>query len=135
LLNYRLGIFRDSKTFTFEYSSVHNNYDQDAITLNHHVGLQFPRFRGLDAEAFGEYTLYTLNYLKKEQSAANYSEDGYILGMNLTYKPSERFTLSERITADAEIRDYFYKQSHQNDPPPYKRRFSSFYVISATGGN
>jgi len=125
LLEYKLGIFRDSKTYTFGYSDIRKNDDDDAITLNHHLNFKFPQFHGLDAEMFGEYSVYTLNYLKKERSTANYNEDGYLMGLNLTYKPSERFILSERVTADAELFDYFYKKSHLNDPPPYKRRFSS----------
>jgi hypothetical protein len=129
-LEYKLGLFRDSKTYTFEYSnngvSYHKQDDVDAITLNHRCCLKLPLFHGLDtAEAYGEYSVYTLNYLKKERSSANLTEDGYRLGLNLMHKPSERFMLSERLAADAEVFDYFYKQTHLNDPPPYKRRFSS----------
>jgi hypothetical protein len=124
-LAYTLSIFRDSKTFGPGYSDIRNNYDQDAVTLNHHVGLQFPRFHGLDAEVYGEYSVYTLNYIKKEQSRANQVEDGYCLGLNMVFKPMERFTLSERIRADAEIFDYIYKRNHIGDPPPYRRKFSS----------
>ena len=124
-LAYTLSIFRDSKTFTFGYSGIRNNFDQDAITLNHHLSIQFPQFHGLDAGAFGEYSVYALNYIKKAQSAANQTEDGYCIGFNLVYKPTERFTLSERIRADAEIFDYIYKRSHLDDPPPYNRKFQS----------
>jgi len=128
-LEYRLVVFRDSKTYTFEYinnfQSHRKGADDDAITLNHHLGAKLQQFHGLDVELYGEYSVYTETYLKKEMSSANNTEDGYSLGLNLTYKPSERFMLSERVRADAEVFDYFYKQSHLNDPPPYNRRFSS----------
>ena len=128
-LQYKLVVFRDSKTYTFEYinnfQSHRKGADDDAITLNHHLGAKLQQFHGLDAELYGEYSVYTETYLKKEMSSANHTENGYSLGLNVTYKPSERFILSERVRADAEVFDYFYKQSHLNDPPPYNRRFSS----------
>ena len=61
------------------------------------MGVKLKQFHGLGAELYGEYSVTTLNYLKKELSAANQTEDGYSLGLNFTYKPSERFTLSERV--------------------------------------
>jgi hypothetical protein len=126
-LEYKLSIFRNSETYPFGFfrDSVRNDNDDDAITLNHHCDFKFPRFRGLDAEAFGEYAINTINYLKKKRSSGNRTEDGYLLGLNLVYNPSERFSLSERIAAEADIIDYFYKRSHLNDPPSYNRRFSS----------
>jgi hypothetical protein len=128
-LEYKLSVLRDSKTYTFTYTdqgrSISKPADEDAITLNNHLGVKLKRVYGLDAELYGEYSVTTLNYLKKELSAANQTEDGYSLGLNLMYKPSERFTLNERVKADAQVFDYFYKQSHLDDPPPYKRRFSS----------
>ncbi|MBN2188995.1 MAG: hypothetical protein JW699_06045 [Chitinispirillaceae bacterium] len=128
-LEYTLGIFRNSRTYTFCFSpdSVRNYNDDDAITLNHQGRFKLPRFRAIEAEAFGAYSVNITNYLKKEdgRSSENRTEDGYLLGLDCSYRPSERFSLSERITAEADIIDYFYKQSHLNDPPPYKRRFSS----------
>jgi hypothetical protein len=127
-LEYKLSVIRYSKTYipyTDQGISIRNDADVDAITLNNHLGVKLKRFHGLDAELYGEYSVTTLNYLKEQLSKANQTEDGYCLGLNLMYKPSERFTLSERVKADAEVFDYFYKQSHINDPPPYKRRFSS----------
>jgi hypothetical protein len=126
-LEYKLGIFRYSKTYTFKFSkdSVRRKDDDDDITFNHHLNFIFPQFRGLDAEVFGEYSIHSINYLKKEWSAANNTENGYLLGLNFIYKPSERFTISEWLRANAEVFDYFYKRSHLNDPPAYNRRFSS----------
>jgi hypothetical protein len=131
-LEYKLGMFRDSKTYNFYIldsilpkDTIRRYDDDDAITVNHLLNFKFPQFHGVDAEVYGEYSVYSLNYLKKQRSAANQTENGYLLGLNLSYKPSERFMLSERATADAELFDYLYKKSHLNEPPPYKRRFSS----------
>ncbi|MBN1130544.1 MAG: hypothetical protein JXA71_16245 [Chitinispirillaceae bacterium] len=131
LLKYTLSAFRDSRTYTFSYiedtERVRNSDDNDRITFNHHAGIAVTSFHGLDAELYGEYSLYTLNYIQKERSGDNYSEDGYRVGLNCVYRPSERFSIDERITADAEITDYLYKQAHREpfDPPPYLRRLTS----------
>jgi hypothetical protein len=126
-MKYTFSIFRDSKTYDFTYSdsSVRKYDDDDIITMNHHLDFIFPQFRGLNVDAFGDYSVRTENYIKKVRSAANKTKNGYWLGLNVTYRPSERFMLSERIAADAEMDDYFYKKSHLNDPPSYNRRFSS----------
>jgi hypothetical protein len=132
-MTYKLTAYRDSRTYTFRYfengDSARNNDDNDRITVNNRVGISISQWNGIDAEAYGEYSAYTLNYLKKERSADNYTEDGFRLGLNLQYRPSERFFIEERVSADAEISDYLYKQTHLDpfDPPPYKRRFVSLF--------
>jgi hypothetical protein len=136
-MTYKLSAYRDSRTYTFSYKydsdnngisdTICNNDDNDRITVNNHLGISCSQFHGMDAEAYGEYSIYTLNFLKKERSADNYTENGFRLGLNLQYRPSERFFIDERISADTEISDYLYKQMHLDpfDPPPYKRRFAS----------
>jgi hypothetical protein len=138
-VTYKLSAYRDSRTYTFSYKydsnndgipdTIRNNDDNDRITVNNHLGISRSQFHGMDAEVYGEYSTYTLNFLKKERSADNYTEDGFRLGLNLQYRPSERFFIDERISADAEISDFLYKQVHIDpfDPPPYKRRFASLF--------
>jgi hypothetical protein len=133
-VTYKLSAYRDSRTYTFRYmengDSVRNNNDNDRITVNNRAGISISQWHTIDAELYGEYSSYTLNYLKAEHSADNYTEDGFRFGLNLQYRPSERFFIDERISADAEISDYLYKQVHLNpfSPPPYKRRFVSLFT-------
>jgi hypothetical protein len=107
--DYKLSLFRDSKTYPFGYMEggieKRNNDDNDRITINHHFGLQRRQFHGLDAELFGEYSNYVINYLHKERSAANATENGYRIGVHCRYQPSERLLFDEKISADAEITD------------------------------
>ena len=132
-VTYKLSAYRDSRTYSFRYmengDSVRNNDDNDRITINNRTGISISQWQHIDAEVYGEYSTYTLNFLKAERSADNYTEDGFRLGLNLQYRPSERFFIDERISADAEISDYLYKQMHLNpfNPPPYKRRFVSLF--------
>jgi hypothetical protein len=129
---YKLSAFRDSKTYTFSYTDkgleVKSDKDNDRITINHHLGIMLLQYHGLDAELYGEYSDYVSNYLRSTKSIANIRENGYRAGLNLSYMPSDRFLFDERIAADAEVSDYFYKKARQDpfSPPPYQRRISSF---------
>jgi hypothetical protein len=134
LLSYKLAAFRDSRTYTFSYrqgpadtATIGNSEDNDRISVNNRAGIALSQFHGLDAELYGVYSTYILNYIKKERSAGNYIEKGYRVGLNATYRPTDRFTIDERLSADAEVSEFIYKSAHRNpfDPPPYQRRLSS----------
>ncbi len=136
---YKLSLFRDSKTYNFSYTDAgieKRNYDDnDRITVNHHLGIQRQQFHGFDAELFGEYSTYIINYVHKERSAGNATENGYRVGLHCRYQPLERLMLDEKVSADAEITDYLYSEVHRGDsllngfdPPPSQRRFSSLFT-------
>ncbi|MBN1130860.1 MAG: hypothetical protein JXA71_17865, partial [Chitinispirillaceae bacterium] len=138
LMSYTLAAFRDSRTHTFSYrpgasdtGTIRSSEDNDRITINNRAGIAVGDFHGLDAEFYGVYSTYMLNYLKKEKSANNITDKGYRLGLNMTYRPTDRITLDERLSADAEVSEYIYKSMHRDpfDPPPYQRRLSSLLTV------
>ena len=128
---YKLSALRNSYTYTFSYfqngDTVRNNEDKDLITIIHHLGLVAEQYHAFNAEFYGEYSDYIVNYLKSQWSAQSSTRNGYRLGCALAYLPSDRLHLDEHIVADVEISDYLYKMQDpgSSGKPPYSRQFSS----------
>lgn len=139
LAEYKLSLLRDSKTYDFHYPfggiEKRNFGDNDRITINHHLGISRQRTNRLGAELYGDYSEYIINYLFKENSAKNATENGYRIGLNSTYAPCSPVLFSENVSCDAEITDYRYIVAHRGDstltnfdPPPAQRMFSSLFT-------
>jgi hypothetical protein len=128
ILEYKLTAFRDSKTYS-SFAGDTNYNTNDHITINNHLDLALGGAHKWTGNVYGEYATYTVNYLESEESAQNSVQTGYRLGLNVKFQPSERFSLNERIAADAEITDWMYESFHSYpnipDPPPFQRMFAS----------
>ncbi len=130
-LEYSLSAFRDSKTYTFRYQdwsdTVQNNDDNDRITVTHLAGLVAEDAGGWNARLYGELSEHIVNYLKRERSAQNISEQGYRLGLNFSRDFFGTFSFEEKIVADAQSSEYLYKTPRTlSGMPAYQRSLSSF---------